>query len=423
MGRAGTVATLAVALAAPLGLMAAGAARPALAGSREINLKLETLQREIAEGRDRETALGSKAASIAREMEALRASLVTTARAIQTHEARLTAIELRLVALDAEEAEKADALARRRETLGAMLGALERLGRRPPEAMIASPASPSETIRASLLLASAVPTIDAQARALRGELASLGELRRRIALERTRIETTSAELAAEKKRIARLLARKTRLQDRTRAERRAEEKRVARLASKANSLRDLLEKLSTAALAPPPPPPAADKPAPPEPERAAPGAPPSPDDPLALGGATSSFTAARGTLPLPVQGRLVRLFGERRSDGTFDKGLTIETRPGAQVVTPYDGRVVFAGPFRGYGQLLILEHGEGYHMLLAGFARIDTRLGQWLLAGEPVGVMGPGGHGKPALYVELRRNGEAINLLPWLATSTGKVSG
>ena len=105
------------------------------------------------------------------------------------------------------------------------------------------------------------------------------------------------------------------------------------------------------------------------------------------------------------------------------KGITIETRADAQVVTPYDGEVVFAGRFRGYGQLLIIQHGEGYHTLLAGFSRIDSVLGQWLLAGEPVGVMGRGSNGNPALYVELRRNGDAINPLPWLAASDRKVSG
>ena len=125
---------------------------------------------------------------------------------------------------------------------------------------------------------------------------------------------------------------------------------------------------------------------------------------------------------MPARGRIVERFGAVTESGR-SKGITIETRADAQVVTPYDGEVVFAGPFRGYGQLLIIQHGEGYHTLLAGFSRIDSVLGQWLLAGEPVGVMGRGSNGNPALYVELRRNGDAINPLPWLAASDRKVSG
>ncbi|MFP6745052.1 MAG: peptidoglycan DD-metalloendopeptidase family protein, partial [Alphaproteobacteria bacterium] len=137
---------------------------------------------------------------------------------------------------------------------------------------------------------------------------------------------------------------------------------------------------------------------------------------------TRSIIEARGELPMPVRGRLQSLFGDT-SNGVKSKGISIVTRGGAQVVTPYDGEVVFAGPFRGYGQLLIIEHGKGYHTLLAGFSRIDSILGQWLLAGEPVGVMGWGSNGGPVLYIELRRDGVAINPLPWLAVSADKVSG
>ncbi len=93
------------------------------------------------------------------------------------------------------------------------------------------------------------------------------------------------------------------------------------------------------------------------------------------------------------------------------------------MVSPHEGRVVFAGPFRRYGQLLIIEHGEGYYSLLAGLARIDGVIGQWILGGEPVGIMGRPGNGNPALYMELRRNGQPINPLPWLAARKGKVSG
>jgi septal ring factor EnvC (AmiA/AmiB activator) len=97
-------------------------------------------------------------------------------------------------------------------------------------------------------------------------------------------------------------------------------------------------------------------------------------------------------------------------------------RPGGQVIAPFDGRIEFAGPFRGYGQILIIEHGDGYHSLLAGLDRIDGEVGQWLVAGEPVGVMPSDGPG-PTLYLELRRHEQPINPLPWLATRDDKVSG
>ena len=94
----------------------------------------------------------------------------------------------------------------------------------------------------------------------------------------------------------------------------------------------------------------------------------------------------------------------------------IATRPGAQAVAPYDGQVVFAGPFRGYGRILIIEHRDGYHSLIVGLARIDAKVKQWVLAGEPVGTVGareaqdaPGAQ----LYVEIRHQGRPIDPANW----------
>jgi septal ring factor EnvC (AmiA/AmiB activator) len=124
----------------------------------------------------------------------------------------------------------------------------------------------------------------------------------------------------------------------------------------------------------------------------------------------------------PASGRLMVRYGENDEFGMASKGLTFETRAGAQVIAPFDGRVLFSGPFKGYGQILIIEHGDGYHSLLAGLDRVQGVVGQWLVAGEPVGLMA-GGDAKPHLYLELRHDGQPINPLPWLATRDEKVSG
>lgn len=134
------------------------------------------------------------------------------------------------------------------------------------------------------------------------------------------------------------------------------------------------------------------------------------------------FSAAQGRMPFPARGKVVARYGQANDLGVVNKGITIATRQGAQVVAPYDGQVAFAGPFRGYGLLLIIEHSEGYHTLLAGMTRIDATVGQRLLAGEPVGTMGQD-EAKPGLYVELRRNGQPVNPLPWLTAQKRKVSG
>jgi septal ring factor EnvC (AmiA/AmiB activator) len=144
-------------------------------------------------------------------------------------------------------------------------------------------------------------------------------------------------------------------------------------------------------------------------------------------------------LVMPARGRVVRLYGQRDDDGASSKGISISTRAAAQVVAPYDGRIAYAGTFRSYGQILIIEHGGRYHTLLAGVDRIDAVVGQWVLAGEPIGVMSGGStaaaagastsdsageaQGHPELYLELRRNGQPINPLPWLAKTSDKVQG
>ena len=135
------------------------------------------------------------------------------------------------------------------------------------------------------------------------------------------------------------------------------------------------------------------------------------------------FPDAQASLRIPARGRVVLRYGQSRADQGASKGISIRARGGAQVVAPYDGQVVYAGPFRRYGQILIIEHGGRYHTLLAGLDRIHAVVGQWLLAGEPVGVLGSPQSGHPELYFELRRAGQPINPLPWLATTGDKVRG
>jgi septal ring factor EnvC (AmiA/AmiB activator) len=114
-------------------------------------------------------------------------------------------------------------------------------------------------------------------------------------------------------------------------------------------------------------------------------------------------------------------FNDTAPDGSVSQGIVLETAPEAQVVAPHDGQVVFRGPFRGYGEILIIEHRGGYHTLLAGLGRTDAVVGQWLLTGEPVGNMESPRVGKPRLYIELRRGGRPINPWPWFEARISKV--
>jgi septal ring factor EnvC (AmiA/AmiB activator) len=138
-----------------------------------------------------------------------------------------------------------------------------------------------------------------------------------------------------------------------------------------------------------------------------------------------SFAQARGLLPLPVSGEIRKAFGAPDGFGGAERGLSIATRPGALVASPTDGWVAFSGPYRTYGQLLIINAGDGYYIVLAGMDRINVAVGQFVLAGEPVASMGDAsgktaaaiaiGADQPILYVEFRKDGAAIDPGPWWA--------
>ena len=146
-----------------------------------------------------------------------------------------------------------------------------------------------------------------------------------------------------------------------------------------------------------------------------------------------TFASLRGQVPIPVNGVKLKQFGAPDGNGGLEKGLSIATRAGAQVTEPADGWVVYAGAFRSYGQLLILNVGGGYHVLLAGMDRISVDLGQFVLTGEPVAVMGNSSHiaailatgsSQPVLYIEFRKDGVPVDPGPWWASGEGeKVRG
>lgn len=363
--------------------------------------KLQEIERAIESSRKQEQNLDTRARRLDRGLKSMRGDLIDTAASVQSHEELVSESEVKLKALSAEEGATVRDLRQRHGELSSVIGILARLERRPPEVLVASPTNPIDAVRSAIVLASVIPELQLRTDALRAELTALRALRREIAGERAALASASETLLRERQALDRLLTQTSRLHKQTLSKRARSKQRIARLAEEAKDLRALLRELRK------------------EEERLTRE---SPNSTIIPGGG-KPFTGARGNLPLPVRGRLVTQFGERNQFGTRNRGLSVATRAQAQVIAPYDGRVLFAGPFRSYGQLLIISHGEGYHSLIAGMSRIDGVVGQWLLAGEPIGRMGRNDGTAPVLYVELRRNGVPINPLPWLAANERKVSG
>ncbi|MDM7976750.1 MULTISPECIES: peptidoglycan DD-metalloendopeptidase family protein [Thalassospira] len=431
---------------AVIAAMIAGGAAPSFAQSlRKVDSQLDKLESQLSEQQKQEEFLARKSRELWTEEQALQSEAISVARRAQRLETTLTDLEDQLAELEVREKRAATSLEDKAGQYARILMALQRLSTTPPEAVIALPTSPQDTLRSAILLKAALPGVEQHARDLRAELEEIGTLREDIRTRRSEMAAATKELQAERQSLAALLNEKRKLRSETEAEAKMASRAVNELATEAKSLGDLLESLKKRAEGVPEPRMKPErqiakrtepKPAPApstiarnEPpatpaEKTAPASKTSSanDEELSVG---SSITLAHGQLRMPASGKVVTLFGERSRgpDGlavTHSKGIEIDTRPNAQVVSPFDGKVVFAGPFRGYGRLLIIEHGEGYHSLIAGFDRLDSVVGQYLLAGEPVGIMG---ELSPKLYLEMRHDGEAINPLPWLASKNGKVSG
>jgi septal ring factor EnvC (AmiA/AmiB activator) len=408
--------------------------------------------------------------SMRAERERINARLVETAKLIQQSEAQLSLIESRLGELEAQEKHLREALEARHGSISALLAAMQRMGRNPPPVMVTRREDALAMVRSAMLLASAFPELRSQAVALAEQLNDLVRVK-------TSIRSESDKLRAETTRLNDARVRLAGVQEEKRqslAERQAELAQMRQAAAEfTKSVADLgeliakldkevsdrtglgaYEKEIAAAAAAPAAPKAAPPPASPKP---APGGTagtgqPTPASPAEDRGssvvlAPSServamltpgrikpaipFADARGLLPLPAQGRRVLTFGEKTQYGSQSKGLVLETRHGGQVVSPSDGWIVYAGEFRSYGQLLIINAGGGYHILLAGLSQIDVQLGQFVLAGEPVGVMSGAGRsslGKaqdnaPILYIEFRKDQRPIDPDPWWVDASRKVQG
>ena len=386
---------------------------------------LDAIRTEQRKATEAQTTLAREIETIAADRRKLNQDLIATAERMRTLETQIAATEARLKPLDADEARLRGSLVQRRAVLAEVLAALQRIGHRPPPALMTAPDDALQAVRTAIMLGAVLPEMRQEAEALATDLKRLATVRQDITREREQLARDAAALPKERDRLALLIDQRQKNQAEREKELDAERARAGDLARQAGDLKDLIAKLEQSLSGP---------------ARAAREAARNDQrpelsafrDPGRLAPAIA-FSTARGKLPLPVNGVKLRDFGASDPSGNNEKGLSIATRAGAQVTAPADGWVVYAGPFRTYGQLLILNAGGGYHVLLAGMDRISVELGQFVLTGEPVAVMGSGsqvaaivaaGASQPVLYIEFRKDGVPIDPGPWWAASDSeKVRG
>lgn len=409
---------------------------PLTQDSEATRKQLEKLEAEIAKRKASKQALENKAQSAEKEISTLQQQMVDVGQKIQRTEGTVFRLDNRIADLQEMTRTKRRDLLAKNENMVELMAALQRMGRRPTTAAILKPGEALDTARSAALLSTLLPLIDERAVMLKRDLTYLAELYAELSDKRFTLKNSLGLLAQEQTVLKNLVARRELEENDARAAARGESLRIARLVRSSKSTKDLLKKLDQESLrmrleqakrelarvkqassSSGSTPSVRIKPKAPARKAAS----ESKAAPVALmpAPAGAKFSSLRGKMPYPSYGKIVKKFGQPDGIGTTAKGIRMRVRAGSQVVSPFEGRVVYAGPFRDYGQLVIIAHKDGYHGLLAGMGSLYTAMNQWVLQGEPLGLIGGTNTGavvrSSQLYFELRNKSGPINPLPWLS--------
>lgn len=391
---------IAIALAAAL---ATAQSRAAPRTFTQDDLRKAEAARDAALARLR--SLETASAAAARDASDIDADLVAAAADATAREEAAYAAEEQLMILADESRTAADALTRDEAAVEDLLAALMMFGSRRPPALAASPDDVSSAIRAAILMSDAAPALTRRAGDLRQRLADIDDLAAATRAQQANLTAATSALDARREEIVALASEKRLASARLDAEAAAARAAAKKLADEAETLRDLLDRLARAA----PPTPSVKPGQKPQPAAKPPAKPATP--------ATKPAAAApkpSGAAPLyPVVGNPLRRFG-RVIDGQKQEGLTLSGRPGAVVIAPMDARIQYAGVFRTYGQMAILDVGGDVLLVVSGMEALFPEAGQWVLAGEPIGRMADRKSPSPELYLEVRRGGQPVDPETWL---------
>lgn len=353
------------------------------------------------------------------ELSKLDKTVIELAKKIQNNEDKLSELENTLAHLKTDLTQKEAVFLKENNSLVQTLASLQNMSLNPSESVILQPLSPVEIIRSAILLRETVPTLNEKSSQLKVDLDSVYAQKKKVETTMEATKKQKSILEKQQTDMRALLKRKSQLRQDIENKGSESQKLAENLSSKAKDLRELLDEIEKQK--------ELERRKKEEAERLA--AQKRNEElrqinkPKGLDAETYAnakkqiqsgrFARAKGTLSRPVRGNVVTEYGQMISKGVTAKGITYKTRANAQVISPYDGIVSFSGPFKGYGNIIIVEHGDGYLSLLAGLGSIDCELGQMLLAGEPVGTMPNSNNAK--LYVEIRKDRHPINPAPWIA--------
>ena len=387
---------------------------------------LSEIESTISLSQERVEALKSEIEALKGDRARQSAELIAAAQRVKIAEVDVAALETRLGDLIVAELEVRGRLDSAGGTISGVLAALERISRNPPPALIVDPADALGSARGAILISAIVPQLQAKADELIADLKRLDQIKAAALEEEQRLRANLEILEEEQLRIATLIAARKANEDRAVAELASEEAEAVALAEKAVDLKQLIDDLTRRARAVAT---AAEATAT---ANAGGNAPKLDSETIRLALANTEraepavpFDQARGYLLRPSSGVNVIEYGASDGFGGISQGVSVVTRAEATVVAPADGWVLYKGDYLNYGQIVILNAGQDYTILLAGLADVSVDIGQFVLMGEPVGTMGSrtigqtvttsAGVNRPTLYIEMRKNNVPVDPTGWWA--------
>jgi septal ring factor EnvC (AmiA/AmiB activator) len=399
--------------------------------------ELEVLAKGMSVSTEKSASIERNIAQLKKTSADVRQALIESAQRRKDLQTNILKSEEKLAGLKVREGTIRTSLRSRRAVLAEVLGALERMGRNPPPALLVAPEDALASVRSAILLGAVVPGMRTEADKLVADLQALATLQAAALQEKTAVSETIAASLEEEQRMDLLLAENDKLNNRNQQDLQVERRRSEELAGRATSLQDLIQALESQISAVRD---GVDRArAEEERKRLLSDAEREKAKQLAESGVPDknriapayAFSSLRQKLELPLAGDILRRFGDADGTGHTARGMTVASNPGAVVTAPADGLIVFAGAFRSYGQMIILNAGDGYHVVLAGMDEVNAQQGKFVFAGEPIAVMGEKRVAsatalaletdRPTLYIEFRKDGTPVDSRPWwTAKETGR---
>lgn len=348
---------------------------------------LQNFQKQIDTETGKVAHIKEKASALHEKISAIKKQMTNIAQKIQSNEKNIKKIEQRMIKMEIKKSVLEDKLNEDRKNISRLILALQRIRRMPPEALLAKPDTPYRIAQSALLMEDILPAINRHAEILSQNLQTLNEVTADLEEDKKHAQQASETLDSEYQDLLGLMSEHKLLYATANKDIKISEIKIKEISLKAKNLEELVEKLKKREAK--------------EQER---------QRQLLIKKREKQIPALSGNARFPISGIIKTSYNQKDKTGTKSKGITLAGRANGLVVAPMSGKISFTGSFKRYGNIVIIEHANGYHSLLAGIENISAQIGDIVKIGEPIGLLPKSSLiPKPTLYYELRKNGEAIN--------------